>query len=143
MKILKGMYDFIFAVWIIASILAISILATSCKTQTVVVPQVRTEYVHDTIQRVDSVWKDRWHTQIVKGDTVYIHDSITDYKYKTMEKIVEVCKTDSVPYPVEVVREVKTVPPFYKNCTILFWLIVVAVVLYVAWRVVKAIYLRR
>ena len=42
-----------------------------------------------------------------------------------------------------IVKTEYVVPKFYKNCTILFWLIVVAVVLYIVLRIAKAIYLRR
>lgn len=38
---------------------------------------------------------------------------------------------------------VEVVPPFYKNCTIGFWLIVVAFILYFGIRIIKLIYLRR
>lgn len=62
---------------------------TSCKTKTVVVPQIHTEYVHDTIQRVDSVWRDRVHTEYQRGDTIILRDSVYLYKYKTIDKVAQ------------------------------------------------------
>ncbi len=44
---------------------------------TVTVDKVRTEWR----TRVDSVWRDRWHTQYVSGDTVYRVDSVTVCRY--------------------------------------------------------------
>lgn len=44
---------------------------------TVTVDKVRTEWR----TRVDSVWRDRWRTQYVSGDTVYRVDSVTVCRY--------------------------------------------------------------
>lgn len=42
-----------------------------------------------------------------------------------------------------IVKTEYVVPSFYKNCTILFWIIIVVLVLYIAARILIAIYLRR
>ena len=124
------------------------ILLTSaiCSCRTIqVVPEIHTEYVHDTIreQRVDSVWQDRWHTEYVKGDTVYVKDSTSRVQVKTDDKVkvVEVAVHDSIPYPVEVVREVKVVPPFYKWCAGIVILGLIGLVIWIAVKLRNNIYL--
>ena len=92
-------------------ILAAAILSgfTSCRTVRVI-EQVPVE-VHDTVYQKmvqhDSTYIDRWHTEYMKGDTVFVRDShmlvtyrtITDTAYKYVEKPVTVT--------VEQIKEVK------------------------------------
>lgn len=55
---------------------------------------------HDTIRvinvdlRIDSVWRDRIHTVEVKGDTVYLTDSITVEKWKLRTLVDTMWKTN-------------------------------------------------
>lgn len=84
-------------------------MVTACKTLPHVV--VTPSEVHNTdrtdIQtRVDTFWRDRWHTEYVKGDTVFVHDSTYIYVPRWRDREVTVTVTDSVPYPVEVPVEV-------------------------------------
>lgn len=79
---------------------ALALLTISCRTARIV-EQVPV-YIHDTTQSVkvqrDSIYTDRWHTEYVKGDTVYVTDNQitvkyitrTDTAYKVVEKPVEV-----------------------------------------------------
>ena len=67
-----------------------------------------TTYLHDTVRTVqvqhDSTYVDRWRTQYVKGDTIYITDEVTkivtkivrDTAYKYVEKPVTISKTETV-----------------------------------------------
>jgi len=52
---------------------------TGCSRKTVA-PIVEPVYIHDTTETVrmvhDSTYIDRWHTQWLSGDTVFIHDSV-------------------------------------------------------------------
>lgn len=124
---------------VIIAILMFFVLSLSgCKTVKVV-PQIHTEYVHDTIRQVDSIY--RSHYIISKGDTIWQKDTI--YEYRWRDNIVEVLKTDSVPYPVEVEKQVRYIPGFYKWSTLVCWLLIAAFIIYVACRIAKAIYLRR
>lgn len=82
---------------------------TACKTtQKIVeipVETVRTEYIHNT--KVDSVFVkdsiDRWRS----GDTVYIYENHTKYKYVNLTDTV--VRTDTIPklIKVETIKEVK------------------------------------
>lgn len=127
-------------------ILVVMLLTTSCKTIQVV-PEIHTEYVHDTIreQHVDSVWQDRWHTEFTKGDTVYVKDSTSRVQVKTDDKVkvVEVAVHDSVPYAVEVEKVVTKNSRFARFAiwhTIGTWIILLAAL--AIW-LFKKFYLRR
>ena len=72
------------------------------------------EYVAgDTIFRDRIQYRDRWRTQI-------IHDTII--------------RTDSITQVIEHPPE-RYIPPFYKRCTITFWILIVGIVLYVIRRI--------
>lgn len=60
----------------------------------------------DTVMTSDSVLVDRWHFVKEQGDTVFVHDSVYIDRLKYRDKIIVDLRVDSVPYPVEVVREV-------------------------------------
>lgn len=107
-------------------------LLVSCRTAKVVtvpVERVRTEYVHDTIQRTDSIWRDRWHTMWAKGDTVYIHDSIFVGEYRNVEQTNDRTLHDSIP----VIKEVEVPVPeehgFLWRSGVALWVIVALIVL--------------
>lgn len=113
-------------------IIMAALLMVGCKTtQTIVEKPV---YIHDTTQSVrverDSVYVDRWHTIEVKGDTVYVTDSVwvvryfrtTDTAYKYIEKPVNVEVTK--------IQEVTKPLGFWRKLLIyngIFWLLVVGV----------------
>lgn len=62
--------------FVIGLILLTALAGCSRKT---VAPIAEPVYIHDTIEMVrvhDSSYIDRWHTQWLSGDTVFIHDSI-------------------------------------------------------------------
>ena len=91
---------------VVLTIVLLFLLAclVSCKSpQVVTLTEYRDRVQHDTVQHVDSIYQYRYI--YLQGDTVYIHDSIDRYRWR--DKVVEVHIQDSVPYPVEVVREVK------------------------------------
>ncbi len=128
----------------------IVLLLTSCRTQYVAMPEVhqRDSLSKSVNTRVDSVYeKDSIAIRMVPGytgrfgspgyhyDTVYIdhwhtrsHDCII-----IQHDTITVTQRDSVPYPVEVPVEVPTpIPRFYKNCTIGFFLLLLAILAYIA-----------
>lgn len=136
------MKDNWFLIIFVSILLWFAVVATSCRTIQVV-PEVHKEYIHDTISRVDSVWRDRVHTEYMRGDTIILRDSVYLYQYKTIDKIVEVTRRDSIPYAVEVEKQVRYVPGFYKFC---LWFFIGVVVVFVLWLLMKignAIYLRK
>jgi len=72
----------------------------------------------------DTLVIERWHTrfkdhEVVRTDTL----KVTEYQLKTETQ--------------------KYVPRFYKWCTILFWLVVVVVIVFVSIKILSRIYLHR
>ena len=121
------------------SLLAVMILMSGCKTQTVIVPEIREVTTHDTIVRVDSVY--RAHYIREKGDTVFVTDTVLKYAFK--DKVQIVLKTDSVPYAVEVVKEVHKRNGYDRFVSWGFWVLVALLLARVAWWAFKTFYLRR
>lgn len=115
-----------------ALVLWLCLTLVGCKTQTVVtVPEIHKEYIHDTINRVDSIYQS--HTVIVKGDCEETHDTIFKFKYK--DKVVERIVQDSVPYPVEVQVPVRYRSGYDKFTSWFFWIVVVLVLLWSAYKI--------
>ena len=114
-----------------------------CKTKIVTVTEYKERHIHDTTQVVDSVWRDRWHTEYLHGDTLYLRDSVFVYKYKYLDKIKETYIHDSIPYEVEVQVPVRVRSGYDKFCSWAFWIIVVLIILRVAWWAFKKFYLHK
>lgn len=137
------MKDFLSAVavyFVAAAFFTALLLSMSgCKTQTVIVPEIREVTTHDTIVRVDSVY--RAHYIREKGDTVFVTDTVLKYAFK--DKVQIVMKTDSVPYAVEVVKEVHKRNGYDRFVSWGFWVLVALLLARVAWWVFKTFYLRR
>ena len=85
------------------AILMLSACKTTTKIVEVPVEVVKKEYIHDT--KIDSIYirdsVDRWQ----KGDTLYITKWHTKFKY--INKVDTIVKTDSIPKIVPVVKEVE------------------------------------
>ena len=135
-KIVKVFIYVLFA-WLL---FVMSFLTTSCKVCEPIIKteyrdSVRTEYRRDSVRMIDSVFVDRWR----QGDTVFVTKMRDRYLYRdvfhTDTFIIDNSTTETV--------QVRYVPPFYKWCTVALWIIIAVVALYVAWRIFKAIYLRR
>ncbi len=123
------------------TVLLACILCACTQVRTVV--EVREHYVHDTTQVVDSVWRDRVQYVMQRGDTVYKTDSVFVCKYKIQERVQVVTSVDSVPYPVEVVKEVRVRNGYDKFVSWGFWLMIFALILALGWRIAKAYLLRK
>lgn len=124
---------------IMAAELIIAMLLFGCRAQLVPVPEVHTEYVHDTLRLHDSI---HIHTrEYIKGDTVH-KDSIV-YRDRWRDRIVEVHTSDTVPVPVEVEKPVYVRSNYDKFCSRAFWITAALVLLYVVWWCIKTFYLRK
>ena len=101
--------------------LLLIIIISSCKTTTKVVEipveTIKKEYIHDT--KIDSIYIrdsiDRWQ----KGDTLYITKWHTKYKY--INKVDTIVKTDSIPKIMTIEKEVKVNHVYWWQNT-LMWL---------------------
>lgn len=110
-----------------------------CKTQTVIVPEIRELVTHDTISKTDSVYVAHYIRE--KGDTVFVTDTVLKFKY--LDKVQIVQKTDSVPYAVEVVKEVHKRNGYDRFVSWGFWILVVLLLGRFAWWAFKTFYLRK
>ena len=116
----------------LVSAVVIALIFTSCKTKYVTVEKVHDVYhnVTDTIR--DSIKHEVIVKEFVKGDTVYQYH--TEYLYKDRWKVHDsiIIQRDSVPYPVEVIKEVeKRVTPWYN------WLLIGGLLLAVVYLLIK------
>ena len=98
------------AVVLMAVIALLCILTASCKSPTLVARD--TIYVNRIVTNVelqhDSIFVDRYHDVVVKGDSVLVKDSVYIYKYlyshDTLVKVDSIRVVEEV--PVEVVKSV-------------------------------------
>lgn len=82
---------------------------------------IRTEYIHD------STYIDRWHTRYVKGDTVFIHDSIDRWhdRFVYIHDSIDNSRIDSIPVIVEVEKKGNV---FLQRSGIALWIIIALLV---------------
>lgn len=111
-----------------ASVIAVLLLLISCSPKTVVVTERVTDYQHDTIIRVDSVKTE--HLVYKDGDTIRVVDMKTVIKYR--DRIEVVNKVDSIPYEVQVVKEVRVRNSYDRFTSCGFWILLCLVVGFVA-----------
>ena len=111
-------------VFVILTILMLSACRTTTRIVEVPVEVIKKEYIYDT--KIDSVYirdsVDRWQ----KGDTLYITKWHTKFKY--INKVDTIVKTDSIPKIVPVVKEVE-VNHIYWYQKLLMWLGGITIVL--------------
>ena len=86
---------------------AVGVWLTACTTTRVVeVERVRTDTTYITKWQRDSVWKHDSIRVSEKGDTVRIEKWHTEYVEREVHDTLYQAKTDSIPVPYEVVKEV-------------------------------------
>lgn len=112
---------------ILAASLVVGIVSSCTTTKYVEVERVVDRYTHtvDTIR--DSIYNDVYVNQYVKGDTVYKDKIQTIYKYAYRSKVDTFIRVDSIPYPVEVVREIEKKRPLMDWISdIIMWIFISA-----------------
>ena len=109
------------------------LLFSACRTitKTIEVPVeipvevVKKEYIHDT--KIDSIYIrdsiDRWQ----KGDTLYITKWYTKFKY--INKVDTIVKTDSIPKIVPVVKEVEVNHIYWWQKSLMYIGVLVVIIL--------------
>ena len=119
-------------------VLCAAILA-GCKTQVVTVPQIRTEYVHDTVTEhlTDSILQTRY--VYMKADTVHDVQIVERIKWRDKVQVQRVETHDSIPYPVEVIKHVRIRNGYDYFTAWGFWILFALIAVAIAWR----IYVRR
>ncbi len=123
---------------VLALLVGFIVCFTSCTTikeVPVEVIKVQTEYrdriVYDSIYQHDSIYiKD-------KGDTLYIYKYQDKYIYSAIHDTVSVERIDSIPYAVEVVKEVNKLTTNQKNMIRGFWFFILIIVGYIVYIIFK------
>lgn len=126
------------------AVIAISLLLAACaQTKTVTVTEYRDRVVTDTVEklRVDSVYVSRWIKQ--KGDTIILHDTIFKYRVLHDTETVKEFVHDSIPYQVEVTKEVRKRNGYDRFTSWGFWILALLLCARIAWWAFKTFYLRR
>lgn len=126
------------------AVIAISLLLAACaQTKTVTVTEYRDRVVTDTLEklRVDSVYVSRWIKQ--KGDTIILHDTIFKYRVLHDAETVKEYVHDSIPYQVEVTKEVRKRNGYDRFTSWGFWILALLLCARIAWWAFKTFYLRR
>lgn len=104
-------------------ILAFFFTLLSCSTQrTLTPPQTQEKTVYKEIERVDTVFQNMYKYIHEKGDTVFVRDSVILYRYKYITKCDTFVQVDSIPYPVEVTKEVRVRNGYDKFTARGFWI---------------------
>lgn len=110
--------------------LFVVLLGCSCRTALPIALPEQHSRDSTSLTRVasrDSVYIDRWHTLVQRGDTVWRTDSVYIVRWRDLQRhdTLTLVQRDSISYPVEVPVEVeKPIPRFYIVCTIALWVIV-------------------
>lgn len=112
---------------------------SGCSRKTVA-PVVEPVYIHDTTETVrmvhDSTYIDRWHTQWLSGDTMFIHDSIDRWhsvvKHDTLSLYREVPVLQKV--PVEMERKLNWWQKFRMSAGDILLIAVFLGLLYLGWK---------
>lgn len=124
-------------VWtvILIAILVVFLL-TGCKTKTVLVPVDRVKIEYRDRLRVDSVYN-RDTVQIYgRNDTIF--KDIIKWRERFRLDTVSVVRIDSIPYPVEVIREVNKLTKWQRWRLTLLNIIGGLIIVYIAFRIGRA-----
>ena len=126
------------------AVILISVFLAACaQTKTVTVTEYRDRVVTDTVEKllVDSVYVSRWIKQ--KGDTIILHDTIFKYRVLHDTETVKEYVHDSIPYQVEVTKEVRKRNGYDRFTSWGFWILALLLCARIAWWAFKTFYLRR
>ena len=122
-------------------------LAACAAPKTITVTEYRDRVQIDTVtverDRVDSTYQA--HYLYHHGDTVHQVDTIYKYRIKYVDKMHTQYVTvhDSIPYTVEVVKEVRKRNVYDRFTSYGFWIFAILLFARVAWWAFKKFYLRR
>lgn len=126
----------------------LSLMLSACASpKTITVTEYRDRLQIDTVtverDRVDSTYQA--HYLYHHGDTVHQVDTIYKYRIKYVDKMQTQYVTvhDSIPYTVEVVKEVRKRNVYDRFTSYGFWIFAILLFARVAWWALKKFYLRK
>ena len=78
--------------------------------------------------RIDTIYQDRWHKEIQKGDTIWIHDSIDRWRtrYIYIHDSIDNSRTDTIYQTVEIEKPGSA---FLESSGVAFWCLITVTVL--------------
>lgn len=100
-------------------------------------PETQEKTIYKEIERVDTVFQNVYKYIYERGDTVFVRDSVLVYRYKYVTKCDTFVQVDSIPYPVEVTKEVRVRNAYDRFTASGFWVFVGIIFLYIAWRLLR------
>lgn len=117
--------------------LCVAMLA-GCKTQVITVPQIRTEYVHDTVTEhlTDSILQTRY--VYMRADTVHDVQIVERIKWRDKVQVQRVETHDSIPYPVEVIKRLRVRNGYDYFTAYGFWILFAILALWIVARIYLA-----
>lgn len=119
-------------------ILAILFSVLGCSTvRTFTPPETQEKTIYKEIERVDTVFQNVYKYIHERGDTVFVRDSVLVYRYKYITKCDTFVQVDSIPYPVEVTKEVRVRNAYDRFTASGFWVFVGIIFLYIAWKLLR------
>ena len=127
-----------FILMIVLGLALCALLGSCTTTKYIQVPVVHNDTTIVTKHQRDSIWMHDSITVSEKGDTVRIEKWHTKYIEKQVHDTLYQAKTDSVPYPVEVIKEVPAKLTWWQQTRLhLFNIIGIALVVIVVFYVGK------
>lgn len=104
-------------------ILAFLFTLLGCNTQRTLAPsETKEKTIYKEIERVDTVFQNVYKYIYERGDTVFVRDSVLVYRYKYITKCDTFVQVDSIPYPVEVTKEVRVRNGYDRFTARGFWI---------------------
>ena len=123
-------------------ILLCALFSGCTTTKYVTVPEYHTDTLRQVTVRHDSVMvHDSIHIT-EKGDTIKIERWHTQYRDRIVRDTIYQSKTDSIPYPVEVVKEVPAKLTWWQQtrlhlANIVLWLLLIACIIWIGKKHIK------
>ena len=117
-------------------VILISVFLAACtQTKTLTVKEYRDRVVTDTVEKllVDSVYVSRWIK--LQGDTIIVHDTIIKYRVLHDTETVKEYVHDSIPYKVEVIKEVRKRNGYDRFTSWGFWILAALIAVAIASRI--------
>lgn len=101
-----------------------------CKV-TAPLPMGSTHEKNDSVRtemRIDTIFRDRWHTEYMRGDTLYIHDSIDRWRIREVHihDSIDNSRVDTVYQTVEIEKKGNA---FLVRSGIALWVIIALIVI--------------
>ena len=101
-----------------------------CKYLPSPIPTDTHEQTRDSIRtelRIDTIYRDRWHTEYRKGDTVFIHDSIDRWRIREVyiHDSIDNSRIDTIYKKVEIEKQGSA---FLQRSGIALWIIIALLV---------------